>query len=496
MSVAEAACSHVVEMAKAALADASNEVPQALRELASIRDRDAEESCHKLFRKYNLTVKVPIETICVGEGEAAALPIVKISSWVRYILDNDLMEQLCGVPLNEVEPLLGEFWTRFRDANPQHGIFAAEADTRLNRTVPVFAHIDDGRTYKSKGLTILSIHGCLGKGTRNYVRRVGVRKVHLKRSGMPMNFLGSTWANQFLFASLLRSVQHDHPEALNLVLSSFASDMAELASSGVTCSNGERLWLQLVGLKGDLPALQKAGSFVRHFGRCPRQASSVVPCVGVCFLCLAGREHPPDQAVPFEQFCAGASWERTQGMERPWDRENPPAILHGILNYPVPERFFLPDFFHNWHGGLAKIFIANALIMIAYSDIVTQRSLVEKLQWISNDFRAFCRRSRITPHMKEFTRENLSFDAFSACPMGLWSKASISTHSMLYLQDLFDRFAGSFDSDPFLPLIVSRSFRAAHFSSSEGRLIVLYVCVSRMVRFQSRVFRHKAFSCC
>ena len=449
MLLAEAACTHVVEMAQAALADAGGDAPQALRELAAIRGKDAEDGCHKLFRKYNLTVKVPIETIVVGEGEAAALPIVTVSSWVRYLMDNSLIQQLCGVTMDEMEPLLQEFWQRFRAIHPTHAVFAPASTVPLHRLVPIYAHIDDGRTYKSKALTV-----------RSYVRRRGTRKIHLKRSSMPMNFVGATWSTQFLFGSLLRAVNHDSPMALDLLLGRFAADLAELATEGVTSSKGERLWLQVLGLKGDLPALQKAGSFVRHFGRVPRQASSVTPCGGICFLCLAGREHPPEAAVPFEEFAAGALlWERTQGVERPW--ESPPPILNGIPGYSIPEKFFLPDFFHNWHSGLAKIWVANALAMIAYSGLVPMRSLVEKLQWISGDFVAFCARSRITPHMREFTKENLSFDVFSACPQGLWSKASVSTHAMLYLQDFFARHAGSFDDDVFLPMIAARMFEVS-----------------------------------
>ena len=267
MLVAEAACTHVVEKAQAALADAGDDAPQALRELVAIRGKDAEDGCHKLFRKYNLTVKVPIETIVVGEGEAAALPIVTVSSWVRYLMDNSLIQQLCGVTIDALEPLLQEFWQRFRAIHPTHAVFAPASTVPLHRLVPIYAHIDDGRTYKSKALTVLSIHGCLGKGTRSYVRRMGTRKIHLKRSSMPMNFVGATWSNQFLFGSLLRAVNHDSPMALDLLLGRFAADLAELATEGVTSSNGERLWLQVLGLKGDLPALQKAGSFVRHFGR-------------------------------------------------------------------------------------------------------------------------------------------------------------------------------------------------------------------------------------
>ena len=69
VGLAKAPCSHAVEVAKAAVEDSGNEIgalPPALKEFASIRPKDAEEACHKLFKKYGLTVPVKIDTIAAG----------------------------------------------------------------------------------------------------------------------------------------------------------------------------------------------------------------------------------------------------------------------------------------------------------------------------------------------------------------------------------------------------------------------------------------------
>ena len=438
---AEAPCNHAVEMAKAAVEDSGNDsrdIPQALKELASIRENDAEEACHKLFKKYSLTIPVEIETIEAGDqGELKKLPVVKFSTWAQYLLDYEKLELLVGVPEQEMEPRLEEFWCRFKMLYPEHQIYvlAENGTLELKRTVPVFAHVDEGRTYKKSALLILSVHGCLGKGTRSYAKRI-VRKPHIKRDPMGMNYVGSTWSTHFTIGSLLRSLINQDASCLNSLMSTFGQDMSDLATQGITITsaNGrKRLWIQIIGIKGDLPALGKIGNFVRNYSRVPKKAVSKKPCPGICWLCKAGQEHP--EHIAFEDFRPGAAWEQTTFEERPWNTE--PPVLAEIPCIPdQPEAFFMTDFWHNFHSGLAKFWVANALVIFLFTpNMVPARSIEKKLEWLSSDFQSFCKRANITPFLKEFTRDNLSLDSFESYPQGLWSKAVVSTQTMLYVQD-------------------------------------------------------------
>ncbi|CAE7199071.1 unnamed protein product, partial [Symbiodinium sp. CCMP2456] len=440
----QAPCSHAVEMAKAAVEDSPNDVhllPPALIEFSKIREKDAEEACHKLFNKYGLTVPVAIDTICAGnEGELKKLPVVKFSSWAKYLLDSDKLEQLVGVPEKEMEPMLEEFWQRYKALYPEHQVFVlSENQTlQLRRTVPVFAHVDEGRTYKSKALLILSVHGCLGKGTRSSVKRC-VRKPHIKQDPMGTNYIGSTWKTHFTIGSLLRSLINADASCLDKLMAAFGSDMTDLATQGVTSECGDkRLWVQILAIKGDLPALGKIGNFVRNYSRVPKKQQSKKPCLGICWMCSAGKEFP--HRVPFEDFRPGAAWTKTLFEERPWDVE--PPVLAAIPCLPdQPEAFFMTDFWHNFHNGLAKFWVANALVMFVFEEgLIPARSIEKKLEWISADFRSYCKRVNITPFLTEFTRDNLSLDSFASYPQGLWSKAEVSTQTMLYLQDFCERF--------------------------------------------------------
>ena len=390
-----------------------------------------------------------------GPGELRKLPIVRFSRWVKYLLDYNMLDRLTGVPESEMKPLLGEFWLKYRRLYPEHQLFtlADNGQVDLRRTIPVYAHVDEGRTYKSKALLLLSLHGCVGKGTRSYNRRQ-VRKLALKRNGMGLNYIGSTWSTQFAVGCLLRSAMNQHPSSLDTLLEHFAADATMLATTGVQSTAGDRrVWAQVLGLKGDLPALVKCGNFTRNYARGPKQATGKKPCGGICWQCLAGCEE--GEHIPFEDYRSTAKWKTTMWAARPWSVE--PPILGDIPMRPqCPEKFFQTDLWHNWHNGLGKFGVVNCLVIFIYSgQLIPVRSVEDKLKWLTSDFIAFCKRSNITPFLKEFTRDNLSFDSHGSCPQGLWSKALVTTQTMLYVQDFCDRFLQEQD-DEILDAIVTR----------------------------------------
>ena len=217
--------------------------PRALLEFSQISLDDAEEGVHKLFSKYRLTIPITPEVMNVGEQELRRLPYIRFSRWLRYLMDEELTEHICGVQEDERPALLAEFWRRYRAVHPEHALFQMR-DIDLSACVPVFSHIDEGRTYKKQGLLILSVHGALGKGTRNYKRRVGTKKFHIKHNPMGMNYLGNTWGTQFMFCSLLRTAYAKSSRVLDDVLKVFAADMSSLIYDGVlrTTSQHCRCW--------------------------------------------------------------------------------------------------------------------------------------------------------------------------------------------------------------------------------------------------------------
>ena len=208
---------------------------RALRELAAVREKGAEEPVHNIFRKYHLTIPIEPEVLNLGKGELKRFPYIPFSRWVRYLMDVGLASKhLCGVPEGEMRALLLEFWSRYKAIHGEHQMFAMEG-LDLGSCIPCYSHVDEGRAYKKQGILLLSVHGCLGRGTRAWRKRVGfgVRKQNLKRSGMGLNYVGSSWGTQFLFCCLHRQAYSKDPTPLDTVMSTFAADMASLATDGV-----------------------------------------------------------------------------------------------------------------------------------------------------------------------------------------------------------------------------------------------------------------------
>ena len=176
----------------------------------------------------------------------AKLPFIPFSHWVRYLLDTGLLaEQLCGVTDDVLPDLLEEFWRRYQQVHPQHKIFQMNVD--LKASIPVFSHMDEGRTYKKACLLILGVHGGVGTGTRNYNKRMkrdNATQLEMRDNPMGLNYEKTTWGTQFLVTSLVRSAYVGDPAVLEKPLEVFAEDMSNLAYSGAAwCTYEHTLYI-------------------------------------------------------------------------------------------------------------------------------------------------------------------------------------------------------------------------------------------------------------
>ena len=454
LPASEVPCCQVVEMARAELQE-NPRANEAVKKFAKIPLDNAEEGCHELFKQLGFCAPVTMER-CEALG-MTNIPYVKLSSWVQWLLDSGrLWRQFVGVSSWEkMQDVLGEFWARFRGLYPQHELFTMPLD--LRRTIPYYSHTDEGRTYKSKPIWILSVHGCLGRGTQSYVRK-GKHRMGLNRLQMGLNYIGNTWSTHFMFTCLVRQFMTERPDALDILVRIFASDCEMLLNQGLTSSDGTKT-VRMVHLatKGDLPALAKLGSFSRTFSHVPKAASSRTPSVGICHLCLGGQESngQGQQHFPYEDFALHPVWAPTMHTSLPWNSE--PAILHGVpLNRAARAGFFETDIWHNMHLGCLKHWIASAFVcIIERLDVGPLDGSVEaKFSWLTTNFRGFCRTKRISPYMSELSRASLGFPMGSSCPVGQWSKGVVSTHFCQYLEFFCEQYVVGQSHDPVLLHIV------------------------------------------
>ena len=269
-----------------------------MREFARVRLEDAEKGVHDVLRRHGHSCPVEVHTVDLGDTELKHFPFIRFSVWLQYLGLTRIMRQLCGVcSFRRLTSVLDEFWRRFRAINPYHQIFEmSDAGTiDLKVTIPYYSHSDEGRSYKKEALWIFSVHGAIGRGTRNYLKK-GKQRSPIRRNQMGMNFVGSTLGSQFMFATMLREVAGKNPGSLEKLLEIFAEDAAALARDGLTIE-GVKLWFLHIGNKGDLPALAKVASLKRKFYNCPRAPRSKKACIGVCHQCLAGQEADPSKGM-------------------------------------------------------------------------------------------------------------------------------------------------------------------------------------------------------
>ena len=430
---------------------------RALREFAGVNPNDAELGALKIFRKYSLSAPLTVRTVNIGPGPLQKFPYLDFSDWVRYLLDNNWLGQLCGTDdIGTMNTLLEEFWARYRLVEPDYELWelADAGKLDLKFTLPIYSHSDEGRTLKKKAFWILSCHGALGTGTAKHVKNVPTPE-HIQDDEMRLNFSGNTWGTQFLVSVMTRSLQNKFPGAMDTVVRSFTKDMRKLLSEGVTSRDGSiRVWCAHLCTKGDLPALIRLGNFERNYARCPKQATSKKTCVGICHLCLAGLEGANNQPLhPWENFGPLASWRSTMFQQVPWEEE--PEILMGIPTIArAQEAFFAVDVWHTFHYGVAKNFLGSGMIELI-THFFHDNSWEKKFEHLAVEYVAFCQSKKLTPYITEMSRDTFSFDSEKSFPVGHWSKGAVSTNMMLFFADLLQRLVvGNTDDEVFVLIVL------------------------------------------
>lgn len=408
-----------------------------IRECARIRECDAEVGIQRLFRKYGLAAHVDVERASLGpEADAKEFPFIKLSSWAGYLLETGRFTKLfCGAKdFDSMRAVLAEFWRRYELQHPDHEVFgmARAGQLELASTVPYFSHSDEGRTSKKEGIFVLSCHGSIGRGTRSYLAQQKECRA-LPQNQMGLNFLGGSFATQFLIFVMTKRFSNSHPGALDMIVKEFAKDACHLLQDGLVF-HGRRIWLLHLNSKGDLPALSKIGSFTRTFWNVARGASSKKASGGICHLCQGGQEQDDRrglQAVPFEDISFPPCWEPTMHTSLPW--EHLPSILEGVpVCVPEQAAFFAMDVWHNFHLGIAKQWIGSSFVVIVESNLLNG-SIEAKFQAITSKYKQFCKDYRHSPWVTEISRDSLQWPQSSACPVAKWNKGSASTIVMLFL---------------------------------------------------------------
>ncbi len=166
-------------------------------------------------------------------------------------------------------------------------IFSGSSPAPLSHTLPAFLHGDEGRGLKHSGIMCLSLQGVIGRGTSK-----SVRKHALKQMGI--NMLGNSFNTRFLIAAMPKKIYEKKNEVYLSLVDAVVDDLLILQNNGFVWQN-ERWYIQVLGLKGDMPYLTQTASLERHYLRMARKEVTRVARdpPGMCFLCEAGKRDIP-----------------------------------------------------------------------------------------------------------------------------------------------------------------------------------------------------------
>ena len=415
-------------------ARASSSTSRGVRQLAKVPLGHSEEGAHKVFMENGCSLGVPISHVDIPTQKG--FPYVKMTDWVKFLGNTGRLEVLTGAKTtSRRESLCEEFWMRFKEHRPNFPLYALAQDKKLclKSVIPILHHGDEGRTYRKMPIMILSSHGLLGAGSaQSRPQTPGP----VDQDPMGLNFLGSTMITHFICCAMQHTLYKPCPEALDQILTAYAEDLRDLAMNGVeVIENGQRkrLFLWCVGFKGDLPYLGKSGHFGRSFSMCPKRASAKKAGGGICWMCHAGMETLPEK-YPWEDFSLNAKWISTMCLEPHGFSLSAPLLK---IPHDIPALMYRLDLWHCFHLGAGKAYVASAIAVLV--DMMPESSVERRLEVLSADYRAHCKRKRVYGYYSAFSQEMFGIEISTNMPGGRWNKGFVTTRLLVWLEDYLQR---------------------------------------------------------
>ena len=280
-------------------------------------------------------------------------------------MDHSCFHILTGLvrPNEEREgDILEAFWAAYKTRCPTHPIYllAEQNKLSLRRTVPLALHGDEGRGRRRDAFLILSFRSLLGRGLHPQDRlqkRHGIKKKWLK---MKANCRGHSFTNRWMFSALRKCDYSGSKESVfNEVLASAAEQALELADTGILGKDNKTYHGMLLHVIGDWVWLHKSGNFFRSYNNVQKRKVVRAPPGGICHMCLAGVGNYWWEQIQTKR----PSWKTTMCQESPFISPSVFAqVPHPAGELPL---MWAWDWFHCWHLGVAKCFLASSIALLS-----------------------------------------------------------------------------------------------------------------------------------
>ena len=286
----------------------------------------------KVFQEYGLQADVAVSYCDIGLKHRH--PFVQLRDLVgAFNKSGKIMHLLAGNGPAELQ----SFWAKYAKQCPGHDVYQRHS-SRLHECLPMMLHLDEGTSHKKKSIMVLSVQTVCGKGSK---RSPG------------HNFLGSTYLSRLLFSVLLGRTYVKKRTVLYALFQAWQEDLTNSFDNGIPIDGVpgmRRLYPVILAVKGDWPAITKAGRLVRHFLR--DAPGSDCPS-GICHLCRAGQI-----GYPWNSFNDAAPW-LFGDAPLPWTTPSP------LSNIPQDKNnlagFYAIDLFHVCHKGVVADHVASAI---------------------------------------------------------------------------------------------------------------------------------------
>ena len=118
-------------------------------------------------------------------------------------------------------------------------------------------------------------------------------------------------------------------------------------------------------------------------------------------------------------------------LPQPWERESPMTrelLVDGDVN--GKNRFHAIDPWHCIHLGIGKTWTACGVIML--QRLVPGSNQEERIANFGAAYKAFCKRCKLDPILRKI---DLHTFGTATEPIGCWSKASVTSNWMMFLED-------------------------------------------------------------
>jgi hypothetical protein len=408
---------------------------------AQIRNENSERDVHRVVKKQRTSLNIPIDEMNV---RGKSLPWINPRAWLEYIVSHGLLYMLSGLQFENrhlVETYWTEFWARYETLNPDYGLFDIDTIDRADygRVIGLFIHGDEGRTLKKQGLMVTSIQSVLGSGfsSKRLKRPAGANdagKLHV-------NFAGHTFLTRFVLSVIHKVDYQSNAEVFHDAMDVVAESLRDLLHTGIVDRLTGKTWrFAVVGVKGDMPYLQKMGRLKRSWNTTVKRGNQRTAPKGVCHLCLAGTNQ-----CPAEDTADRAVWFNTIGVQVPWDTT--PGVVR-LLPHPRahPGSFFQADLWHCVHLGIGKSFIASVIQLALETVPATNND--DRFQWLTDHYHRWCRSVKASSHVSKISAYLVSHGDGPGAT-GNWSKGGLTTNLARWLVKLLGDIPS--DANGFLP---------------------------------------------